>query len=141
LGREQLDSSSGLSEVWTDASGNIAWISSTAELIIGLTSLSVSLWSVRGAQEIKAGAKTNAQSAATRPLFMCPFRWLYGLDCFDRSEGSVAILAFYGGFILEIALARHRALEAVTVIVTKDDAFLDKRSGRLSDPCLEPYRQ
>ncbi|WP_181038946.1 hypothetical protein [Arthrobacter sp. Y81] len=48
-------------------------------------------------------------------------------------DDSVAILAIHWGLVFEFALARHRALEAVPVVISKDDAFVDERSGRLSD--------
>lgn len=54
---------------------------------------------------------------------------LYGLDCFNGMGGSVAILAFHGRLVLEIARARHWAIEGLPVVISKDE----KRSGRLSD--------
>jgi hypothetical protein len=122
-------------EVRTYASGNTASMSLTAARIIGLISLSVSLWSVRrpGAQEIRVGAKTTAQRTAIRWLFMCSFGWLQGLDRFDRVDDSMTILAFHVSLVLEIALARPRALEAVPVMISEDDVFVDERSGRLGD--------
>ncbi|MFE5836696.1 hypothetical protein [Arthrobacter sp. NPDC056493] len=48
-------------------------------------------------------------------------------------DDAVAVLAMHWGLVLQIALARHRALEAVPVIIGKDDVFVDERSGRFSD--------
>ena len=64
---------------------------------------------------------------------MCSFGWLQGLDRFDRVDDSMTILAFHVSLVLEIALARPRALEAVPVMISEDDVFVDERSGRLGD--------